>query len=134
MVESQSRHFIQGEPLRFGGIVAPLHLRFLRQGIESDGDDAGARVAVDVGESPYLLDVAQVKSRFFFQLSQRTLLCRLVHVEEAAREGPSAFEWLNSALDKQNLKVMPVKTEDNTVCRYSWSGILVSVLLRFHIV
>ena len=134
VVESQSRHFIQGEPLRFGSIVAPLHLRFPCQGVESDGDDAGAWVAVDVGERPDLLDIAQVEPCFLFQLTQGALLCRLVHVEESSREGPSAFEGLNPALDEQDFQVVAVETEDDTVCRYSRSRILVGVLLRFHIV
>ena len=69
MVEGEARHLVEGKPLCFGGIIATLYFRFLRQGIERDGDDTGARVTVDIGECPDLLYVTQIQARFFFQLA-----------------------------------------------------------------
>ena len=134
MVEGEVWYVVEGKPLGTRGIVATLHRQFPRQGVERDGDDAVAWVAVHVAERPHLLDVAQVQPRFLFQFAQCALFGGLVHLEEAAREGPAAFERLNSALDEQDFEVAPVEAEHHTVCRHGWAGILVSVALLFHLV
>ena len=127
VVEGQLRHLVERKPACIGRIVAALHLLHPHQGVEGNGDDPLARVALRVGERVELTDVGTLQPRLFLQLPQRTLFGTLVHLYESAGKCPTPFVRLNAALHQEHLQFGAVKSKDDAVRRNARMRILVAI-------
>ena len=136
MVESQLRNVIYSPPLGFRGIVTALDGGMLGEGLESDGDDALARVTVHAGEGAELAHLGQFQTRLLFEFALGALFSRLVHAEESSGESPHALVGIKAALDEQHLELFAVETEDHAVSSHRRMGVFVSVafcmIVRVH--
>ena len=103
MVEGKLGQLRQGPPLCLSGIIMSLYGQgSIYDGQEGYGHRSATWVAVDFGIGSYLLNLRQLETRLFFHLTHHTLLYGLIHLHEAAREGPAALVGLYASLDKQH--------------------------------
>ena len=131
VVESQMRHLVECEPPRIGSVIAALHLLHPHQGIVGNGDDALTRVAVGGREGVKLPDISAFQACLFLQLTHRTLLGTLVHIQETARESPSSLVGFDATLHQQHIQLCTVETENDTVGGDTRVRILITILFIF---
>ena len=72
------------------------------------------------------MNVTNLQTSFFLQLTHSTLLRSFVHIEKSTRKCPTTFERFIATLNKQNSWLCFTSHHD-TVCSNCWTRIFVGV-------
>src|SRR5688572_6227544 len=117
MVEGQFWSLGYREPLgiRRVGRSSGLMRRKFHQRVIGDTHHALARVASDRAEGAELLEKHLLQASLFLEFTARGVLECLVDSNKSSRQRPFPFEWLQSALNQQNLQFCFIKPEHDTV-------------------
>eukprot|EP01031_Cornospumella_fuschlensis_P009515 gene9515-11677_t len=102
-----------------------LHVSLPNQSVISDADHALARVAVHRTKGVELLEEDVFEPGFLFEFAAGGGIEFFIDPDEAAGEGPAAFEGGEAALDEQYLQGAFVEAEDDAVHREGRARILV---------
>ena len=115
MVESEGRNLPYRKPLGVSRIITTLDVGDLYQRIVGNGDDPASRITVNVAESVELLDVGISKSCLLLQFALCTINGRLIHLKESSRKRPHSLERFDTPLNKQDLDILAVISENYAV-------------------